>query len=188
ILIILIPLLGLLVTGFISPLLFAIGSFFVAFASSLTGFCVLAPDSIVGTIGLGTAGITLLLIRAITDLITNIAVSGLVGGLLSTCSSIFSIGVSSGIALGISELVSVLVIFTERISSSVPCGSIIGGILQSIVGIAMLALATLFAGCNVVCYPFNLCWTMCVRFVGSVLNNVPVLDCRNWVRRPLGWS
>ncbi len=88
----------------------------------------------------------------------------------------------------ISEIVSVIVLFINRIAESVPFGNVVGGILQTIIGLGMLTLASLFACFNIVLYPFNLCYNMGVRFCESVMFNVPVLDCRNWVRRPLGWQ
>lgn len=155
------PLLGLLVQLIVLPLAFAIGVFGITVISGLIDFVWILLENIFSFVTMIVNFIGIFILQIFLQTIETITIS---------------------------EIVSVIVLFTNRIAESVPFGNVIGGILQALVGVGMLLLAGLFAVLNIVMYPFNLCYTMGVRFCASVLNNVPVLDLRNWIRRPLGWS
>jgi len=83
----------------------------------------------------------------------------------------------------ISEIVSVIVMFLQRIQETAPLTKIVAYPLEMCIGIVMLLFAIVLAGCNIVLYPVNFVW----QFVQKALNACYSLTCKPFIR-PLGWS
>ncbi len=152
----LILILGMLTYSILLPLVILTFSFGLSGCLSLTNICGIGADAITGFAGLIITGITLMLLRVGIDLMQTTLIS---------------------------EVVSVLVLFLQKLQEISFLTKIAAYPLEVCVGITMLCAAICMFALNILLYPFNFVW----QFVDMCLKGCYGVICKPFIR-PLGWS
>ena len=87
----------------------------------------------------------------------------------------------------ISEMVTVIVMFLQKIQESAPLTKLVAYPIEIMIGLGMLIFAFILFMLNIIFYPFNWVWNMVMQYAGAFLGRHPILDLRN-LYRPLGWD